>query len=126
MLQIIGAPHYTSTLFNLVRKLVDPGTAEKLVILGSKEIFPTLSKLMDVENIPKRYGGKFDVAPEMWPSLDRGLIETLTWKTQEKQLPSGPMLLLKGQQGSRVAVAVDSSNEKGQVKEVAVLGMDQG
>lgn len=101
--------------------MVDPGTFDKLVIVSSKEIFPTLSKFIDIENIPKSYGGGFDMAPEMCPSLDKSLTESLVWTIPEKKLPPGPMLWLQDQDGSRIAAAVDGSNEKGGMKEVAAL-----
>lgn len=62
---MINAPWYFSAIWALVSFVVDPVTAEKIVILRSN-YEETLKELIDEENIPKEMGGLADVQWH-WP-----------------------------------------------------------
>jgi len=56
---IINAPMLFSSVWNLVKPLLDEVTAAKIVILNSK-YQPTLLENIPIENLPAAFGGKCD------------------------------------------------------------------
>jgi hypothetical protein len=106
-----------------VERFVDPRTAEKLVILTKDEVLPKLSSVIDLENIPEQYGGKFKYEIGMLPSLDEGLRQQLQWNgSPESTLPPGPLKWTTDGEGRRIAVAVGSSKGELRNSKFAVLG----
>ncbi|ORY83546.1 CRAL-TRIO domain-containing protein [Leucosporidium creatinivorum] len=57
---LVGAPNFFSTVWSWVCRWFDQGTVDKIFILSSHEVLPTLLKYIDASNIPKRYGGELD------------------------------------------------------------------
>lgn len=81
MWQIIGAPSFFPTIWGFVIKWFDAATTDKISVLAASEVKPTLEKYIDLENIPKRYGGGLDWDYNMFPILDEeasGLLEDLS------------------------------------------------
>ncbi|KAF2202998.1 CRAL/TRIO domain protein [Delitschia confertaspora ATCC 74209] len=121
---VLNAPTYFSTIWALLKKFVDPRTASKLVFLSPSDVLPTLSSTIDLENIPKEYGGTFEFEYGSVPILDMELAEQLEWLADsERKLPPGPIKWIADEQGSRTAVAVGRINGKPRQQRIATLKM---
>ncbi|KDE04630.1 hypothetical protein MVLG_04930 [Microbotryum lychnidis-dioicae p1A1 Lamole] len=87
---LVGAPGFFATVWGWIQKGFDQGTVEKMHILTEAEVFPTLSRYILPENIPKRYGGTLDFEYDDRPNLDAEAIALLELKDGEK-LPRAPL-----------------------------------
>ena len=74
-------------------------------------------------NIPKRFGGELDYDIGSDIRLDPAISEILTWPSEKKSLslPLGPIKWVRGEGGSRIAVAVGKEGEKARCDNIAVL-----
>lgn len=101
---------------------LDPGTAAKLVVLPPAEVLPTLTTLIDLDNIPTKLGGDFNFTQGMIPDVDEGIGRALVWEpASRKSLPPGPLKWSVDSVGRKVAVAVGSVDGKPRVETIAVL-----
>jgi hypothetical protein len=66
--------------------------------------------LLDVENIPTEYGGKFSYKPGMTPKLDEGLLKHMKWALPGDSLPEGPIKFIQDQNKRQVVLATGSVN----------------
>lgn len=66
----------------------------------------TLSEIVDPANIPRKYGGEFDFSFGKPPQLDDELQNLVTWASDARDLPLGPMKWVVNQDGGRDAIAV--------------------
>ncbi|KAF2964326.1 hypothetical protein GQX73_g9242 [Xylaria multiplex] len=57
---IIGAPYFFSTVWGWIKRWFDPVTVSKIFILSDHDVLPVLTTFMDLEDIPKNYGGKLE------------------------------------------------------------------
>jgi hypothetical protein len=57
---LVGAPNFFSTVWGWIGRWFDPGTVEKIFILNDKEVLSTLSRFIDVKDIPRQFGGELD------------------------------------------------------------------
>lgn len=92
---------------------------------------PTLSKYIDIDNIPKKYGGNLDWKFGDMPALDPSITESLRWKevTEEKghkTLPIGPIKWQYDAHGDLAAMAVGSEDGKKREKVIAGLHPEKG
>ncbi len=57
---VLHADFLTRSIYRILKPFIPVRTVEKIIFVGSdrKEIFETLSEDLDIDNIPKRYGGK--------------------------------------------------------------------
>ena len=102
----MNAPVYFGKIWGILSKFVDPRTAAKLIIVSSGEdSLSTLTPLLDVENIPTEYGGKFTYTPGMTPKLDDGLCKHMNWTVPGDSLPEGPIKFVQDQSQRRVVLA---------------------
>ncbi|KAM3072138.1 hypothetical protein ACMFMG_008596 [Clarireedia jacksonii] len=108
---VIGAPFYFSKIWAFIKGWIEPNTASKLVFLSEKEVLPTLSDRIDMENVPKMFGGKLDFKPGMLPDLDIEIKKSLSWTTALEELPPGPVKWTLNEVGKAVGVAVGSVKE---------------
>ena len=69
----------------------DEGTRNKIYVLG-RDPGPTLCTLIDVQNLPKAYGGELEWAFEDEPSLDED-----ARKAVGGEMPRGPAIFVDGQ-----------------------------
>ena len=56
-LAIVLAPPIFSTLWKMIKGLVDPSTAEKITVVKPSKLLDALRKEMDDDVIPKCWGG---------------------------------------------------------------------
>ncbi|SDA01320.1 BZ3500_MvSof-1268-A1-R1_Chr10-1g02579 [Microbotryum saponariae] len=111
---IVGAPGFFSTVWGWIQKGFDQGTVEKvryscggcqstfaaltrtlrpatqMHILSESEVFPTLSRYILPENIPKRYGGTLEFEYNNRPNLDAEALALLGLDKSE-DFPRGPL-----------------------------------
>lgn len=90
---VLNAPSYYNAIWGLIKKFIDPVTAEKLVIVSPAEVLEKLSEDIDLENIPKVFGGGFDYQHAMLPSIPKDLWQTINWKDPESagEILPGPI-----------------------------------
>ena len=119
--QVIGAPSYFPTVFNWIKKWLDPNTVKKLHILQPSEVLPTLQQYVDMENIAQRFGGNFEYEHGMHPSLDSEVREVLKWLPPNASLPLGPVKWIDQGKSGRYAVAVGSNEGREREEKVASL-----
>ncbi|KAE8142349.1 CRAL-TRIO domain-containing protein [Aspergillus pseudotamarii] len=105
---VCNVPSYFSMIWNIFKKWVDPVTAAKVVILKQSEVYRTLERFIDKENIPAKFGGGFAFQNGMLPDLDPGIRQRLQWTTPSQCIPSGPVKWMQADGGRRIAVATGS------------------
>lgn len=86
----------------------------------------TLAQYVDLDNIPKKYGGNLDWNFGDMPNLDPGIANTLQWKEDFMQnghrtLPIGPIKWQYDEKGDLVATAIGT--EDGKPRERVVAGL---
>ncbi|KAF9731238.1 hypothetical protein PMIN06_012872 [Paraphaeosphaeria minitans] len=112
---IIGAPAFFPTVWGWVKRWFDPITVSKIFILSPANVLPTLTQYIDIDNIPKKYGGNLDFEWGQMPNLEPGIDAAFKWENPNVQngkntLPIGPIAWEKGADGSLKAVAVGHEN----------------
>ena len=106
-------------------------TQSKIFILSQKDMTSTLSKYVDKENIPKKYGGTLDWKFGDMPNLEPAIANSLTWKEQieldgHRTLPIGPIKLEYDEKGDLVVIAIGSENGKPRNRIIAGLRREAG
>ncbi|KAB8222338.1 CRAL-TRIO domain-containing protein [Aspergillus novoparasiticus] len=101
-------PETIERIFNIFKEWVDPVTAAKVVVLKQSEVYATLERYIDKENIPKKFGGGFAFQNGMLPDLDHGIRQRLQWTTPSECIPPGPVKWLQADCGKRIAIATGS------------------
>ncbi|CAK1359505.1 unnamed protein product [Cercospora beticola] len=123
---VIGAPSFFNTLWDWAKAWFDPITVSKIYILNDKNMLSELSKVIDVENIPKKYGGKLDWSFGDMPYLGPNVTESLRWKevieeNGHKTLPTGPIKWEYDEDGDLVAIAIGT--EAGNPRRRIIAGL---
>ncbi|KAF7357644.1 CRAL/TRIO domain-containing protein [Mycena sanguinolenta] len=85
----LATANYPETLSTIAIGWFDPGTRNKIHILG-KNPAETLLKLIDAENLPSQYGGTLDWKFFSEPNLDDATKEAIG------ELPKGPHIFVNG------------------------------
>lgn len=85
----------------------------------------TLERYVDLDNVPKKYGGNLDWEFGDMPKLDPGIAQALQWKEEIREkghrtLPIGPIKWQYDEQGDLVATAIGS--EAGKRRERVIAG----
>lgn len=88
---IIGAPSFFPTVWGWVKRWFDPITVSKIYILSDDMMRTTLEEAIDVEHIPKKYGGQLDWKFGDLPNIDPAIHKTINWKSSAKSIPTGPI-----------------------------------
>ncbi|KAF2667051.1 CRAL/TRIO domain-containing protein [Microthyrium microscopicum] len=97
---IIGAPSFFPTVWAWIKRWFDPITVSKIFILSEREMFPTLSKYIDPEHIPTKYGGSLDFTFGSMPHLDPAIISALSWPSDTPTPPTFPIGPIKWRESS--------------------------
>ena len=96
-----------------------------MFILSHHQVLPTLSQFIEVENIPKKYGGLLNFESGDMPNLDPDLRECLTispGKDTERYFLTAPVRWIDaGDDGEMIAVGVGSIDGKQRQEHVATL-----
>lgn len=86
----------------------------------------TLAKYVDIDNIPKKYGGNLDWKFGDMPNLEPALVNSLHWEDNTEQkghrtLPIGPIKWQYDERGDLVATAIGTEDGKPRGKIIARL-----
>lgn len=99
-------------MWGWVKRWFDPVTVSKIFILSQQEVFPTLSSYIDVQNIPKQYGGQLDFAWCQMPNLDPKIKALATWENGFTEFPKGPIYWVPVEGGKRMAALARGTVDK--------------
>ncbi|KAJ6584648.1 CRAL/TRIO domain-containing protein [Mycena capillaripes] len=86
---IVNAPSFFPTIWGWIKGWFDPGTRNKIHILG-KNPTETLLTLIDAQDLPRKYGGTLEWEFFDEPNLDDAAKEVIG------QMPTGPTLFVDG------------------------------
>ncbi|KAI7151679.1 CRAL/TRIO domain-containing protein, partial [Hortaea werneckii] len=118
---VVGAPSFFPTVWEYAKRWFDPITVSKIFILSEKNMRSTLEQYVDLDNLPKKYGGNLDWEFGDMPALDPGIVKALDWKETieqkgHKTLPIGPIRWEyedeNGKKGDLVAKAIGTEKGK--------------
>ena len=121
--QIIGAPAFFPTVWGWIKKWFDPITTSKIFILAQHEVLPTLKAFMDIDSIPKKYGGNLDFECGKMPVLDSAVKDVLDMASPdlERMFLTAPVKWIDDIDGDMTAVGVGSIDGKERREKVATL-----
>jgi len=97
---VVNTPSFFPTVWGWIKNWFDEGTRNKIHILG-KDPAPTLTALIDAQDLPKVYGGELEWTYANEPALD-GPAEHILG-----EMPKGPVLF----DGTRVIFLGDRRTE---------------
>ncbi|KAJ7465272.1 CRAL/TRIO domain-containing protein [Mycena latifolia] len=89
---IVNAPSFFPTIWGWIKGWFDPGTRNKIHILG-KNPTETLLTLIDAENLPRQYGGTLEWEFFSAPNIDAAVIDVIG------EMPKGPAVFVNGTVG---------------------------
>lgn len=119
-----NAPSYFGSIWNFLKKWIDPKTGEKVVVVYAADVLSTLETVIDIENIPQSLGGKLDWEAGMPSVFDDGMCQQLEWVQEGNStpaLPRGPVKWIVDDEGVRTAIAVGTVDGKARRERIAVL-----
>ncbi|KAI1437927.1 CRAL-TRIO domain-containing protein [Xylaria sp. CBS 124048] len=108
---IIGAPYFFSTVWGWIKRWFDPVTVSKIFILSDHDVLPVLTTFMDIENIPKNYGGKLEWSFFDEPAYDEVVTGMATWENGYTSFPAGPCYWEPTEDGTRLQCFAVGSKE---------------
>ncbi|KAK3399184.1 CRAL-TRIO domain-containing protein [Sordaria brevicollis] len=107
---VLNASSYFSKIWSVLKKFIDPRTAEKLVIVQKEDVLPTLKETIDIENIPIQYGGRLDIKPvDFATQLCSAIKQAIKWERPLHEIPAGPIKYVVDEHGGRSIVAVGTT-----------------
>jgi hypothetical protein len=118
----LNAPSYYNKIWGIIKRFIDPVTAEKLVIVSPTEVLDKLTEDIDLKNIPRVFGGEFDHEPAMPPSIAKELWQNIDWNNPNNtgKIPPGPV---KWVRVGEIEKAVAVGREDGVSRRLNVLSM---
>ena len=112
-------------MWGWIKKWFDPITTSKIFILSQHEVIPTLTQFIDIENIPKKYGGRLDFECGKMPNLDPQVRDCLTLapgpETEKFFLTAPVRWVDESDEGEMTALGVGSIDGKPRQDQVATL-----
>jgi hypothetical protein len=100
---VIGAPFFFNTVWGWIKRWFDPITVSKIFILGQHEVKSTLESFIDIQNIPKKYGGELDFEWGQLSIPDPAWEGIVQWENGFSEFPSGPLLWEETDNGKKLA-----------------------
>ncbi|KAK5126436.1 hypothetical protein LTR85_010672 [Meristemomyces frigidus] len=128
---VVGAPSFFPTVWDWAKKWFDPITVSKISILSDKNMKETLEKFVDLDNVPKKYGGNLDWQFGDMPYLEPSVVNALRWEEQttekgHRTWPKGPIKWQYDDKGDLVAKAIGTENGRPRNRVIAGLHPDAG
>jgi hypothetical protein len=126
---IIGAPAFFPTVWGWIKRWFDPITVSKIFILSAADMKPTLEKYIDIENIPKKYGGQLDFDWGMMPLLEPAIADSLNWRQDgpllkgQRTIPTGPIKWRNDKNDVTGLEMVAAGSENGVQREVVLASI---
>lgn len=123
---VVGAPAFFSTIWDWAKRWFDPITVQKITIINDKTMLQELSKFIDPDNIPKKYGGNLEWKFGDRPFLEPEIANSLRWKQDVQEhghrtFPIGPIKWEYDEDGDLVATAIGS--EAGAPRKQVLAGL---
>lgn len=112
---MINSPRGFFTVWQVIKRFLDPVTVEKISILG-KDYQPALLAVIPAENLPKRFGGTCE-CPEGCDLSDAG-----PWQEIEYTTPSTPQTCTTKAESEESIIRPEKS-ESVEMGELAVPGV---
>ncbi|KAL9624667.1 MAG: hypothetical protein Q9160_001021 [Pyrenula sp. 1 TL-2023] len=109
---VIGAPSFFPTIWGFIQRWFEPATTSKIAVLSNAEMTSTLAQYIDLDDLPRRYGGHINWEFGDHPMFDNET-EDILGKPLAKSL-SGPVRLIDGSQ-EIIAVGSENGNLRGNV-----------
>ncbi|RYC63979.1 hypothetical protein CHU98_g2237 [Xylaria longipes] len=107
------APYFFSTVWGWIKRWFDPVTVSKIFILSDHDVLPVLTTFMDLEDIPKNYGGKLQWSFFDEPAYDDEIKRIVTWENGFTNFPPGPCHWQPTEDGTRLeCIAVGSKDSQ--------------
>ncbi|GIJ85039.1 hypothetical protein Asppvi_003894 [Aspergillus pseudoviridinutans] len=123
---ICNPPSYFAQIWSLMKNFVDPVTAEKIVVLNSKDVYGTLNKYIHHDDIPAQFGGAFQFTTGMLPNLCPVTRQALRWAPPfNGTLPPGPIKWTQDARGQLKAVATGTVGGVERELDVATLDVEE-
>ena len=119
--QIIGAPSFFPTVWGWIKRWFDPITTSKIFILSHSQVKTTLERFIDIDSIPKKYGGGLDFECGMLPNLDPKIRKVLDLKGSEEDFLTAPVRWMDDDRGELIAVGVGSMDGHPRKETAALL-----
>jgi hypothetical protein len=120
--KIIGAPSWFPKVWSWVKGWVDPVTGDKITFIPAGAELTQLGELIDVENIPKQYGGNFEGWHGTLPELDDDFRQKLDWVLGiEKSIPIGPLKWVMDDDLRQILLAVGTEDGRERLTELASM-----
>jgi hypothetical protein len=119
---IIGAPYFFSTVWGWIKRWFDPVTVSKIFILSDHDVLPVLTTFMDLEDIPKAYGGKLEWHFFDEPAWDDEIKRKVQWENGHTAFPPGPCYWVPTEDGTRLeCLAVGTKDGKERRERVCTI-----
>ncbi|GAW20755.1 hypothetical protein ANO14919_102660 [Xylariales sp. No.14919] len=115
---IIGAPYFFSTVWGWIKRWFDPVTVSKIFILSDHDVLPVLTTFMEIEDIPKGYGGKLDWGFFDEPAYDDEIMRIAKWENGHTTFPPGPCRWQLSEDGTRVECLAVGSQDGQERREI--------
>lgn len=98
-------------MWGWIKRWFDPVTVSKIFILSDHDVLPVLTTFMDLEDIPKNYGGKLQWSFFDEPAYDDEIKRIVTWENGFTNFPPGPCHWQPIEDGTRLeCIAVGSKD----------------
>jgi hypothetical protein len=98
---ILGAPSFFPTIWGYIQKWFEPALTAKIHVLSTSEVMPTLTKFMDVEDIPQWIGGGLTWDYGDNPNLDDEARAMVGSKLADNWI-EGPLRVVTDSEGHRI------------------------
>lgn len=121
-MQVVGAPRYFGQIWKMLKGWLDPVTAAKIEILDSADVTKTLSQFIDLENIPKQFGGSFEFEHGMLPNVELRIQEVLDGVLPAGCSLAGPFKWVVDEAGKRSVVPLGTVKGARRDKAVQKVG----
>ncbi|KAI3320132.1 CRAL/TRIO domain-containing protein [Xylariaceae sp. AK1471] len=119
---IIGAPYFFSTVWGWIKRWFDPVTVSKIFILSDHDVLPVLTTFMDLEDIPKAYGGKLNWHFFDEPAWDDEIKQKVQWENGYTNFPPGPCYWVPTEDGTQLeCLAVGTKDGKERRERVGTI-----
>ncbi|KAH1620543.1 hypothetical protein KXX31_007616 [Aspergillus fumigatus] len=123
---LCNPPSYFPKMWSMLKKFIDPVTAEKIVMLDPADVYGTLNKYIHHDNIPVQFGGAFEFTHGMLPDLCPVTRQTLRWSPPfNGTFPPGPIKWTEHARGQIKAVAIGTVDGVERGFDVATLDIEE-
>lgn len=115
LIQLLVSVPRKFTAYNSIELILSIKSVQKISILSSTNTLAQLQEYIDIDNIPKKYGGNLEWSFGDMPFLEPEIANSLRWKEDVQEhghrtLPIGPIKWQYDSDGDLVAVQTGTQN----------------